>query len=45
MFQLQLQLLRQLPGVKITIEDIKYGITKIESIARLQELKSGKLKN
>ena len=35
---------RQLPGVKITIEDIKYGITKIESIARLQELKSGKLK-
>ena len=35
---------RQLPGVKITNEDIKYGITKIESIARLQELKSGKLK-
>ena len=35
---------RQLPGVKITNEDIKNGITKIESIARLQELKSGKLK-
>ena len=35
---------RQLPGIKITNEDIKYGITKIESIARLQELKSGKLK-
>ena len=35
---------RQLPGIKITNEHIKYGITKIESIARLQELKSGKLK-
>ena len=36
---------RQLTGYKITDEHIKGGITKIESIARLQELKSGKLKN
>jgi len=36
---------RQLTGYKITEEHIKSGITKIESIARLQELKSGKLKN
>ena len=36
---------RQLTNYKITDEHIKSGITKIESIARLQELKSGKLKN
>ena len=36
---------RQLTGYKITDEHIKNGITKIESIARLQELKSGKLKD
>ena len=36
---------RQLKNYKITDEHIKSGITKIESIARLQELKSGKLKN
>ncbi|MDB9819529.1 Mur ligase family protein [Candidatus Pelagibacter sp.] len=36
---------RQLTDYKITDEHIKVGITKIESIARLQELKSGKLKN
>jgi len=36
---------RQLINYKITDEHIKSGITKIESIARLQELKSGKLKN
>ena len=36
---------RQLTGYKITDQHIKIGITKIESIARLQELKSGKLKN
>jgi len=36
---------RQLTNYKITDEHIKNGITKIESIARLQELKSGKLKN
>jgi len=36
---------RQLADYKITDEHIKTGITKIESIARLQELKSGKLKN
>jgi dihydrofolate synthase/folylpolyglutamate synthase len=36
---------RQLTGYKITDEHIKNGIAKIESIARLQELKSGKLKN
>jgi dihydrofolate synthase / folylpolyglutamate synthase len=35
---------RQLLNYKITDEHIKNGITKIESIARLQELKSGKLK-
>ena len=35
---------RQLTDYKITDENIKSGITKIESIARLQELKSGKLK-
>ena len=36
---------RQLIDYKITDEHIKSGITKIESIARLQEIKSGKLKN
>jgi len=36
---------RQLTDYKITDEHIKSGITKIESIARLQELKFGKLKN
>jgi len=36
---------RQLINYKITNEHIKSGITKIESIARLQELKFGKLKN
>jgi dihydrofolate synthase/folylpolyglutamate synthase len=36
---------RQLIGYKITDKHIKNGITKIESIARLQELKSGKLKD
>jgi len=36
---------RQLTNYKITDEHIKKGITKIESIARLQELKSGRLKN
>ncbi|MDC0531982.1 Mur ligase family protein [Candidatus Pelagibacter ubique] len=36
---------RQLKDYKITDEHIKSGITKIESIARLQELKSGKLKD
>ena len=36
---------RQLINYKITNEHIKNGITKIESIARLQELKFGKLKN
>ena len=36
---------RQLSDYKITDDHIKHGITKIESIARLQELKSGKLKN
>ena len=36
---------RQLTEYKITDEHIKSGITKIESIARLQELKSGKLKD
>jgi len=36
---------RQLTNYKITDEHIKSGITKIESIARLQELKSGKLKD
>jgi dihydrofolate synthase / folylpolyglutamate synthase len=36
---------RQLTDYKITDEHIKSGITKIESIARLQEIKSGKLKN
>ena len=44
MFQLQL-LSRQLTDYNITDENIKNGITKIESIARLQEIKSGKLKN
>jgi len=37
--------IRQLSSYKITDEHIKNGVTKIESIARLQELKSGKLKN
>ena len=36
---------RQLADYKITEEHIKNGVTKIESIARLQEIKSGKLKN
>ncbi|MDC0941147.1 Mur ligase family protein [Candidatus Pelagibacter sp.] len=36
---------RQLNDYKITDKHIKNGITKIESIARLQELKSGKLKD
>ena len=36
---------RQLIDYKITNEHIKNGITKIESIARLQEIKLGKLKN
>ena len=36
---------RQLTDYKITNEHIKKGITKIESIARLQELKVGKLKD
>ena len=35
---------RQLTDYVVTDEHIKSGITKIESIARLQELKSGKLK-
>ncbi len=36
---------RQLIKYKITNENIKNGITKIYSIARLQEIRSGKLKN
>jgi dihydrofolate synthase/folylpolyglutamate synthase len=36
---------RQLTDYNITDEHIKSGITKIESIARLQELKSGNLKD
>ena len=36
---------RQLINYPITDENIKNGITKIESIARLQEIKLGKLKN
>jgi dihydrofolate synthase / folylpolyglutamate synthase len=36
---------RQLTDYKITDDHIKNGITKIESIARLQELRSGKLKD
>jgi dihydrofolate synthase/folylpolyglutamate synthase len=36
---------RQLTNYLITDENIKNGITKIESIARLQEIKLGKLKN
>ena len=36
---------RQLRNMKINDEHIKSGIVKIESIARLQELKSGRLKN
>ena len=36
---------RQLTNIKITPEHIKKGITKIYSIARLQELKFGKLKD
>ena len=36
---------RQLTSFKITNEHIKSSITKIESIGRLQELKSGKLKD
>ena len=36
---------RQLTEYRITDEHIKIGITKIESIARLQELKYGRLKN
>ena len=37
--------LRILKNFKISNENIKKGITKINSIARLQEIKSGKLKN
>jgi len=37
--------IRQLTDYKVTDEHIRNGITKIESIARLQELKSGKLKD
>jgi dihydrofolate synthase/folylpolyglutamate synthase len=36
---------RQLTDYKITDDHIKSGITKIESIARLQEIKSGQLKD
>ena len=36
---------RQLTDYKITEDHIKNGVTKIESIARLQEIKTGKLKN
>ena len=36
---------RQLSDYKITNEHIKNGITKVESVARLQEIKLGKLKN
>ena len=36
---------RQLTNYKITDEHIKSGIVKIDSVARLQELKSGKLKD
>ncbi len=36
---------RQLTNYNITNDHIKNGITKIESIARLQEIKSGRLKN
>ena len=36
---------RQLTDYVVTDDHIKVGITKIESIARLQELKSGKLKD
>ena len=36
---------RQLKDYKITDEHIKNSITKIESIARIQEIKSGKLKD
>ena len=36
---------RQLTDYTITDDNIKNAITKIESIARLQEIKSGKLKN
>ena len=36
---------RQLTNYKVTDDHIKIGITKIENIARLQELKSGKLKD
>ena len=36
---------RQLTNYKITEEHIKNGITKIESIARFQEIKFGKLKD
>ena len=35
---------RQLTDYKISDDNIKEGITKIQSIARLQEIKSGKLK-
>jgi len=36
---------RQLTNNRVTDDNVKNGITKIESIARLQEIKSGKLKN
>lgn len=37
--------LRNIEELNITDDNIKKGITKIKSIARLQEIKSGKLKN
>jgi len=37
--------IRQLTNYKVTNEHIKKGITKIESIARLQEIREGKLKD
>ena len=37
--------IRQLIDYKVTDDHIKIGITKIESIARLQEIKTGKLKD
>jgi len=36
---------RNLTGYKITDDHVKNGITKIKSVARLQEIKTGKLKN
>ena len=37
--------IRNIEELKISEENIKIGITKIRSIARLQEIKTGKLKN